>query len=63
MSITAKPWSARGQVVRSELGNAVDLPEENGGCKGSYSLTEEVSSFKPLNQTKENQIKYFNSNS
>lgn len=34
MSITAKPWSARGQVVRSELGNAVDLPEENDGCEG-----------------------------
>lgn len=50
MSITAKPWSARGQVVRSELGNAVDLPEENDVYESSYSLTEEVSSLKPLNQ-------------
>lgn len=34
MSITAKPWSALGQVVRSELGNAVDPPEENDECEG-----------------------------
>lgn len=51
MSITAEPWPTRGQVVRSDLGNAVDPPEENGGCEVFYSLTEGVSSFK-INQTK-----------